>query len=84
MFYTMYTTKEKLANMESGTGSYASYAKDSVIPRSTFYKCAHAYKYCDNTTDSKPAMGLVNLGRPVPFATEEYKFVVNYTARESR
>ena len=85
MFYTMYTKEEKLAhlekakaNMKRGTGSFASYAKDAGISKSTFYKWAHAYRYLEDVKESGPDLGLVSLGKPVPFTTEEHKFVVNY------
>ncbi|HAF84921.1 MAG TPA: hypothetical protein DCG32_00830 [Sphaerochaeta sp.] len=85
MSYTMFTEKEKLAhlekakaNMKRGTGSFRSYAMDSGIPRSTFYKWAHAYGYCEDTQENEPDKGLVSLGKPVPFVNKELTFVVDY------
>lgn len=85
MSYTMFTEKEKLAhlekakaNMKRGTGSFRSYAMDSGIPGSTFYKWVHAYGYCEDTQESEPDKALVKVWKPVPPVPEAQKFVVDY------
>lgn len=80
-----YTAEEKLAHLdrakaqvEKGEGSFASYARERGLARTTFQKWMRTYGYGYGKGKKGPDTGLVRLGNPLPLPSGGQRFVVEY------